>query len=384
MIQGAHAEIIDADVVIVGGGPAGCSAALALKGSGKKVLLVDKAVFPREKTCGDSIPAYALIGLENISPGIYDSFLQKVQSVSFRSSALVFPNASQIEFTWPLPGYVTERQIFDAFLLDRVIEMTDTQVITGLKVVNYQRVEAFIRLNTQTRDGTLGAEIITPLVIAADGAPSLAARRLAGISPDPVVYGQAVRCYFEGVEGIDPRLELIFYHPRFFPGYFWMFPMTGGRVNAGFGMPEKHRRKTGASLVDLFQQFREQHPVARRMLENACQVSEIRGGIVPFAMKKQVWSGPGFMLTGDAGSLVDPVSGDGIMYAVRSGLLAGLAAKIGRESLYGKQVEKLLWNRMKSQRRAIRLMTCFPFLISVAAWFGRFAWFRTGIHRWIW
>ncbi|MFA5817178.1 MAG: FAD-dependent oxidoreductase [Bacteroidales bacterium] len=140
MNEGAHADVIEADVVIIGGGPAGCSAALALKGSGKKVLLVDKAVFPREKTCGDSIPAHALIGLENVSPGIYDSFLQKVQSVSFRSSALVFPNGSQIVFNWTLPGYIAERRIFDGFLLDRVIVTTDAQVITGLKVVDYQRV----------------------------------------------------------------------------------------------------------------------------------------------------------------------------------------------------------------------------------------------------
>lgn len=384
MNQSAHGEVIEADVVIVGGGPAGCSAALALNGSGKKVLLVDKAVFPRDKTCGDSIAAYALLGLENISPGIYDSFLQKVESLSFQSSALIFPDGRQLVFTWPLPGYVTERRIFDAFLLDRVIEMTDTQVITGLKVMDYQRVDAYIRLTTQMTDGSAGAEIITPLVIAADGAPSLAARKLALIQPDPAVYGQAVRCYFEGVKGLDPPLELIFYHPRFFPGYFWMFPMTGGRFNAGFGMPEKHRRKTGISLVDLFQQFREQHPEVRRMLENACQISEIRGGMVPFAMKKQIWSGPGFMLTGDAGSLVDPVSGNGIMYAVRSGLLAGLAAKNGQMPSYNSQIEKFIWNRMKTQRQTISLITRLPFVVALVAWFGRFARFRKGIQRWIW
>ncbi|MFA5817179.1 MAG: hypothetical protein WC865_16355 [Bacteroidales bacterium] len=127
--------------------------------------------------------------------------------------------------------------------------------------------------------------------------------------------------------------------------------MTGGRVNAGFGMPEKHRRKTGTSLVFLFQQFRERHPVVRQMLVNARQVSEI---------------------------------GDGIMLAVRSGLLAGIAAKNGQVPLYDSQVEKFLWNRMKSQRQTISLITCLPFLISVVAWLGRFAWFRTGIRKWIW
>lgn len=372
------------DVVIVGGGPAGCSAALALKDSQKKVLLVDKAEFPRSKTCGDSIPAHALLGLENFSQGIYDSFLSQVTSVSFRSSALVFPNGRQVVFSWPLPGYIAERSSFDSFLLDRVIETTSTRTITGLKVVDYTRDNALVRLSTQHADGSAGMEIVTPLVIAADGAPSLAARKLAGVTPDPSVYGQAVRCYFDGVENMDASTELIFYHPRFFPGYYWMFPMTGGRVNAGFGMPEKYRRKKGLSLVTLFQQFREHHPVVRRMLGNSIQVGDIRGGMVPFAMKREVWGGPGFMLAGDAGSLVDPVSGDGIMYAVRSGLLAGIAAKNGQESRYRKQVEELIWSRMKSQRRAIRLISDLPFLISAASFFGRFEWFRSGLRRSIW
>lgn len=384
MNEGTHTGVIEADVVIVGGGPAGCSAALALMGSGKKVLLVDKAAFPRDKTCGDSIPAHALLGLENISPGIYDSFLNTVESVSFRSSALIFPNGRQVEFSWPLPGYIAERRIFDAFLLNKVVEKTGTEVITGLRVTDYQRVKTIIKLTTQAADGSPGKEIITPLVIAADGAPSLAARKLAGIRPDPAIYGQAVRCYFKGVEGMNQQSALIFYHPRFFPGYFWIFPMTGGLVNTGFGMPEKYRRKAGVSLVTLFHQFREQHPVVRKMLGSACQLGDIRGGMVPFAMKMKSWGGPGYMLTGDAGSLVDPFSGDGIMYAVRSGLLAGLAVKNGREPFYGKQVQDLLWDRMKSQRRAIMVASRLPFLIPVAARLCRFGWFRSGLQRLIW
>jgi len=160
--------------------------------------------------------------------------------------------------------------------------------------------------------------------------------------------------------------------------------MPGGRVNAGFGMPEKSRRKIGTSLVTLFEQFREQHPVVRKMLENARQVGELKGGMVPFAMKKQSWSGHGYLLTGDAASLVDPVSGDGIMFAVRSGLLAGLAVRNGQEPSYDGQVEKFIWNRMKSQRQIIRLLTCLPFIISLVSWLGRFRWFRTRIRKWIW
>jgi geranylgeranyl reductase family protein len=377
-------ELIVKDVVIVGAGPAGCSAALALKGSGKKVLLVDKSVFPRNKTCGDSVPAHALLGLENLVPGIYDEFLATVKSVSFRTSALVFPKGQRLFFSWPLPGYVTERRDFDGFLLKKVTETTDTQIITGLKITNYTRVDDLILLSANNPDGTSGPEFLTRMVIAADGAPSLAARKLAGIVPDQGAYGQAVRCYFNGVKGLDEGIELVFYHPDFFPGYFWLFPMADGRVNAGFGMPEISRRKLKKSLASLFSQFRDQHPVVREMLENAEPIGDLRGGMVPFAMKRQIWSGPGFMLTGDAASMVDPVSGDGIMQAVRSGMLAGIAAGTGNYTLYDQQVEKFLWKRMESQRRAIRLMTGFPHLIRIAAWLGRYHWIRNRFQRWIW
>ncbi len=384
MNKGVPKGLIVTDVVIVGAGPAGCSAALALKGSDKKVLLIDKAVFPRNKTCGDSVPAHALLGLENLVPGIYDDFLLKVKSASFRSSALIFPNALRLFFKWPLPGYVVERSAFDGFLLDNVRESTDTQVITGLRVVDYQRSEQQIILTTQLPDGLPGDEIRTSLVIAADGAPSLAARKLAGTIPDPKVYGQAVRCYFDNVDAIDPGVELVFYHPDFFPGYFWIFPMPGNRVNVGFGMPENSRRKMKTSIVELFHKFRNQHPVVREMLKNAVQVSDLRGGMVPFARKRQIWSGPGFMLTGDSASLVDPVSGDGIMQAVRSGMLAGIAAKTGQHNLYDQQIEKYLWKRMRPQRRTIRLMNGLPQLITIAAWLGRFDWLRNRFQRWIW
>ncbi len=376
--------MIVSDVVIVGAGPAGCSAALALKGSGKKVLLVDKSFFPRSKTCGDSVPAHALLGLENLVPGIYDDFLSTVESVSFRQSALVFPNGQKLFFSWPLPGYVAERRAFDGFLLEKVLGSTDTQVITGLKVVDYKRSDQLIKLATSNIGGTSGPDILASVVIAADGAPSLAARKLAGVMPDPEAYGQAVRCYFDGVKGMDEGIELVFYHPHFFPGYFWIFPMPGGRVNAGFGMPEVARRKLKISLSELFKQFREQHPEVRKMLEQAVQAGDLRGGMVPFAMKRQIWSGPGFMLTGDAASMVDPVSGDGIMQAVRSGVLAGIAASTGNIAMYDQQIEKYLWNCMKSQRRTIRLMSGFPQLIRIAAWLGRFDWLRKRFQRWIW
>ncbi|MFA6129135.1 MAG: NAD(P)/FAD-dependent oxidoreductase [Bacteroidales bacterium] len=378
------AGVIETDIVIVGGGPAGCSAAFALSGSGKKVLLIDKAVFPREKTCGDSIPGHALVGLENFSPGIFDSFLQQLPSVSFLSSGLVFPDGTKVDFSWTLPGYVAERRIFDHFLLNRVIEKTDLDVITGLKVTDYQRNDSLIHLLTQSVDGSRGRTIVASLVIAADGAPSLAARKLAGITPDPGIYGQAVRCYFDQVDPLLLTGPLVFYHPRFFPGYFWLFPMEGNRVNAGFGMPEKQRRKKGTSITDLFHQFRQKHPVVRQILGNARQISDIHGGMVPFSIIKQTWSGPGFLLTGDAASLVDPVSGDGIMLAVRSGLLAGLAAKNGKLSSYDEQIEKHIWNRMKTARQAMNLVTRVPFLISVLAWLGKFGWFRNLIRKWIW
>lgn len=375
---------IETDVLIAGAGPAGCSAAIALHGTGLKVTLVDKSSFPRTKVCGDSVPAHALISLEPFSTGIYDDFLKEVPFYCFKSSVLVLPNGSRFEFSWPLPGYVTERRLFDDFLLRRAVRDPDTQFFSPVRIVDYQRVENRILVSTRNPDGTEGPQFLAGTVIGADGAPSLAARKLASGTPDPATIGQAVRAYYSGVKGMEPGSEYIFYHPDFFPGYFWIFPMADGLVNAGFGMTEKYRKKTGVPLNVLFEQFMEGHPVVKSMMKDAVMQSGLGGGMVPFAMKKQEWAGDGYLLTGDAASLVDPVSGDGILFAVRSGLQAGLAIRNGRQKEYSAKVEALFWNRMRNQRIIIRMIARMPWVITLAAQMGRYGWFRRALMKGIW
>jgi geranylgeranyl reductase family protein len=385
-------EFIETDIAIVGAGPAGCAAALSLKHSGRRVLLLDKAEFPREKTCGDSIPAASMLNLENIDPGIYNSFLQTVPHNSFRSSSLVFPSGKSLQVHWPLPGYLVYRNDFDAFLLDRVKAANTSRILTGLKAVDYGRFGNFFRIGTRYGESE-GPEIICSRIIGADGAPSLAARKLTGSNPDQSTYGHAIRCYYEDVPGMDNDTELIFMHPDFFPGYFWLFPMADGRVNAGYGMPEKWRKRSGMPLPELFTRFIKEHPVVREMLSGSRQVTPIKGGMVPFAMKWQPCSGPGFYLAGDAASLVDPLSGDGIQYAIKSGILAGAHAEKdlinsdwdhqGGESEYDRLIRKYIWNRMKSGRRLIPLLTAAPALMRIAEACAGNAWFKRKIRNWI-
>jgi len=384
--------LMESDITIVGAGPAGCASALALKNSGMRVLLLDKAEFPREKTCGDSVPAATMLNLENIDPGIYDSFLQTVPFNAFRRSSLVFPSGKSLTVDWPLPGYLVYRHDFDAFLLGRVHADTPCKVITGLKVTDYERFGNFFQISTR-RAESAGPKIICSRIIGADGAPSFAARRLAGRNPDPSLYGQAIRCYYEKVTGMDTGAAFVFVHPKFFPGYFWLFPMADGRVNAGFGMPEKWRNRKGKTLLDLFTRFTEEHPVVRKMLSGSRQVTPLKGGMVPFAMKWQPCSGPGFYLAGDAASLVDPLSGDGIQFAVKSGILAGAQAgkdmnlsnwdHPGGESEYDDLIRRYIWNRMKSGRRLIPVLTAAPVLLKIAEACGSSAWFRNNIRKWI-
>jgi len=377
-------SVIEADVLIAGAGPAGCSAALALNGSGLSVVLVDKATFPRTKVCGDSVPAHALISLEPFSHGIYDDFLEELPKVSFRSSVMILPNGNRFEFSWPLPGYVTERRLFDDFLLQRVARQTSTKVYAGYRIIDYQRVEGGVLVKTRSVDGVAGTDFLARTVIGADGAPSLVSRKLGGQPPDQEVVGHAVRGYFSDVVGLEPGTEYIFYHPRFFPGYFWIFPMAGGWVNAGYGMAEKYRKKSGVPLNVLFERFRQEHPVVREMMARAKPESDLGGGMVPFSAKKQRWAGDGWLLTGDAASLVDPVSGDGILYAVRSGLQAGLAVRNGRQHEYSGRVEELFWGRMKNQRKVMYLVTRMPGIISLASLLGRYPWFRRALMKGIW
>ena len=158
----------DYDVAIVGAGPAGAACALALRTSGLRVALLDKARFPRDKVCGDAIPGQAFKALRQLDPAFVEALWQLQPRDDVRDSRLVASNGASLTLQWTLPSFNSPREMFDAALLDLVRKHSATEILekTGLKTLSIEPGHA--RLTT-----TDGREITVRLVIGCDGANSV-------------------------------------------------------------------------------------------------------------------------------------------------------------------------------------------------------------------
>jgi flavin-dependent dehydrogenase len=116
------------DIAIVGAGPAGTACALALRGSGLRVLLLDKAGFPRDKICGDAVPGHALKALRQLDPAYVEALWQLEPRDDVRRSRIVAPSGASFYMHWNLRTFNSPRLDFDAALLALVRQFTDTEI----------------------------------------------------------------------------------------------------------------------------------------------------------------------------------------------------------------------------------------------------------------
>ena len=312
---------MEVDVAIVGAGPAGCAAALELGKSRLRVALIDRETFPRDKVCGDAIPGPALKALAEIDPRYADSLGGLPAALRSRRTRLHLNGRPPVTLHWETRAYTCRRTDFDRHLLDLVRSHTATTILTGAAVRTLSGRAGEVRL--ALADGRI---LTAGGVIGADGAHSVVARQLAGQRLDRAHHGGAVRQYYRGVAGLAPdRLE-IHSLPAFMPGYFWIFPLRDGACNVGFGMHSTAVGKGDLRLRHSIAAFIAASPELRERFAGAKPEDTVRGFGLPFGSRRVRVHGEGFLLVGDAASLIDPLTGDGIGQAVGSGLLAARQA----------------------------------------------------------
>jgi flavin-dependent dehydrogenase len=156
------------------------------------------------------------------------------------------------------------------------------------------------------------------------------------------------------------------------PGYFWIFPLPGGGANVGMGMLSKDIKRKKVNLRKELLNIIQNHPVMKKRFENAHLEGNIVGWGLPFGSKKRELSGNNFILTGDAASLIDPFTGEGIGNAVVSGLVASRIAKkaldagdFSKEFLfeYDSIIYSKLWNELKLSH-TLQKLTTYPWLFN--------------------
>ncbi|MCX6243912.1 MAG: NAD(P)/FAD-dependent oxidoreductase [Bacteroidetes bacterium] len=314
------------DLVIIGAGPAGCTTALTLADSGLKVALVDKASLPAAKICGDALSGTVMNVLKRLPGDCYPDFLKIFPKTPSRGIRFIAPGGKMLDLPFPLekddtkpaPGYICRREVFDDYLQKKVRERTNAGIIENFPVREISKDhESFIIKSEK-------GEIRCRMVAGADGTHSVVGRILAGHSLNHERYCLGARAYFRGVRDLHPEhfIELHFLK-ELLPGYFWIFPMEDGLVNAGLGIMYRKLKAGQDSLAARFTEVIRSHPVLSKRFEGAEMVSKIEAHGLTLGPDPKAISGEGFLLAGDAASLIDPFSGEGIGNAMVSGEIAG-------------------------------------------------------------
>lgn len=304
-----HATGLRCDVAVVGAGPAGTAAALALRQQqpGLDVLMVDRAPPGRDKTCGDAIGPETLGWLAGL--GQHRLLHPEERVASFR---VVAPSGDCVLGRSPVPGFVVPRRVFDARLL-AAARAAGARFVQA-EVATVQQDGGWMRLGL--RDGSA---LLARYVVGADGANS-ATRRATGTPPSQGRHlAVAVRGYVARPPGAD-ELLLVWDEGHTPLCYAWAFPAADGRMNIGYGRTAHHPAGGRGRLADRCLQ----------LLQSASP-DLVRGQVhfsghrLPLASRRPTVSHGRLLLVGDAASLVNPLSGEGICSAVASGVLAGSA-----------------------------------------------------------
>lgn len=347
------------DIAIIGAGPAGATAALALRDTGLQVLLLDQGRFPRDKVCGDAIPALCGKVLNTLDP----TYLQALQAfpakTDIASCQVIAPNGTAFEYHFHTRGWCSPRLHFDDFLLRLVQGHTSTHIIQGTKVTDIQGQPGQWQLITPA------ATHHARLIIGADGANGLTAKRLAQHHMIPEHHCAAVRAYYTGIQDLQPQRMEIHLPAHYLPGYLWIFPVGDGTANVGFGMLSSDIAKRKLALRELLPTLLQTTPYLQQRFAQATPLGPVTGFGLPMGSRRRPLSGHGFLLTGDAASLIEPATGEGIGNAMVSGRLAAhIAAEaiqqndLRHENLkaYDAQLYARLWSGLRNKYLAQRLI----------------------------
>jgi geranylgeranyl reductase family protein len=288
------------DLIVIGGGPAGSAAGLTAAQAGLRVALVDKAQFPRDKLCGGGITGRGRRHLREV----FALDVERPEFLRCDRIRLTAGGQTLADVAGAPPLWMTQRRELDALLLGAA-STAGCMVFTGQRIA---------RIEPQDGDVTLasGTRIRAPVVIGADGANSMVAKTLFGRAHDPAQIGFALEVEFphrdETVRPVEIDLGATAW------GYGWAFPKAGS-VTLGIGGVHRHNPDLRAS----FETFAARH--GARLSDLRC-----KGAFLPFGEVRPVPGKGRVLLAGDAAGLVDPITGEGIAWAMKSGALAATAA----------------------------------------------------------
>lgn len=352
------------DVLIVGAGPAGSAAAIHAAEAGHEVLLLDAAVFPRDKTCGDGLTPRAVHQLGRL--GLADAVTSGYRNRGLKLHGF----GGSVTAPWPEGHYGTlgsamPRTEFDHLLVRTAVERGATlwegATATGVEFAG-PRVDA-----VTVRHGDVEKQVRPRWLLVADGVRSTFGKLLGRRWHRGEVYGIAARSYCASPMSDEPwihsHVELRDAEGTVQPGYGWIFPLGDGRVNLGAGALSTDARPAKVNTKKLLSHYAAQ----RREEWQLGPEQDVASALLPMGGAVSDVAGANWMLIGDSAALVNPLNGEGIDYGMESAEMAVELLRPGRDLT-------LVWPHLLREtygeafllaRTAARLLTYPQFLPAV-------------------
>lgn len=318
------------DLIVVGAGPAGCSAALAAlqRAPASRVLLLDRDDFPRDKSCGDAVAPHTVDVLDSLGAAGVLTGRTPVFDL-----ALTSEDGVSVQRRMRRPLHVVPRVLFDARLVE------------AAQAAGAVRRRHRVRSLAVREDGVVvDGEMHGAVVVGADGAESTVRRAIG----QPVNGEGDVAIAIRGYARSPATVARVVASGTDWPAYAWAFPTGDGMVNVGYGEVLRGSPRTRTGLLERLDE----------LLPGASdEAVGWRAHRLPLSTARPHQPDGRVMLTGDAASLVNPMSGEGIFYAVLSGATAGAAATLGADAgaAYRRNMRRRLSRHLRATSGGVRL-----------------------------
>lgn len=371
-------------VCVVGAGPGGCTTAIALAQQGIPCMLIDKAIFPRHKACGEVITSNCIRELASLDKRILTDLQNSVFNFDIAGNIFVAPNQYSIDIQYKSPAnealglphcYTASRYHFDNFLVQSIRKYyPSVEIVEGCHLSNFETRDGYAFLSDKSGETTFKSR----LVIFANGAGAAITKKATHAPKRPKHEAIGIRGYYKNVVPNDApdMAEFYFFQKKYMPYGVYITPLQNGIINVNTMVRKDIATERQMNLKQIMSDFIAAHPKLSERFKNAELIGNIQGCSLELGSRWWAVSGAHFMLVGDAAGLIDATNANGIGHAMISG---PMSAEFAKKSLaaqdfsaeFLKNYDQALRKRMNNSLKLSRMVSPFfnmPFFTSFSTW----------------